>query len=134
MNLLILSIPGIVLISLQLISILSSTIELPFDPIILWVAVTTVGLPCLLLALFRFLFKNFGWANSVEKEWVHTASMLVVLTFPSTMAFIALWVSYKPSDAELLVVLGLLNVGSIIYWGPALLMWSWLVSKTSKRV
>ena len=133
MNLLILSIPGIVLISLQLIYILSSVIELPFEPIVLWIAVTTVGLPCLLLAFFKFSFKNFGWTNSVETEWIHTACMLVILTAPSTMAFIALWISYKPSDAELLVVLGLLNVGSIIYWGPVLLMWSWLVSKIPKR-
>jgi len=131
MNLLLLSIPGIVLICMQLISIVFPTLELPFEPITLWVAITTVGLPCLLLAILTFIFSIFGWSNNIKAEWVQTAFFLIFLTLPSYMIFLAIWLEYRPDDGPLLIVLGLGNVFTIMYWGPVLFAWSWFLSKIS---
>ena len=131
MNLLLLSIPGIVLICMQLISIVFPTLELPFEPIALWVAITTIGLPCMLLAILKFIFSLFGWPNNIKAEWVQTAFFLIFLAFPSYMIFLAIWLEYRPGDGPLLIVLGLGNVFTIMYWGPVLFAWSWFVSKIS---
>ncbi len=79
----------------------------------------------------EIIFSIFGWSNNIKAEWVQTAFFLIFLTLPSYMIFLAIWLEYRPDDGPLLIVLGLGNVFTIMYWGPVLFAWSWFVSKIS---
>lgn len=92
------------------------------NPIFLWIALSTIGIPTVLAS---FLFYYFDKILKIKVNALALAITLIVLTIPSTWIFMTSWLNFYPDDGPSLGYMGIFYIGSAPVWLPLIIFWSW---------
>jgi hypothetical protein len=92
------------------------------NPIYLWMAISTIGIPTVLASI---LFYYFDKILNMKVNALVLAITLIILTIPSTWIFIESWLYFYPSDGPGLGYMGIFYIGSAPVWLPLIIFWSW---------
>jgi len=128
-----LALVGITLIVIQFIGILFPSIFMIINPVYLWVALCTIGIPCLLVSLAFRIFRISKFVINKNKLRVTLVISLIVATIPATNIFVELWLSFKPSDGPAIGYIGMFYINTAHIWIPLLILIALYVTKMPNK-
>lgn len=128
-----LAMPGLALIAIQLIGLVVPQIFYLVNPVYLWIAICTVGLPCLFISVIFWALRLFKFFKKTYVFRIFLAISLIISTIPSMIFFIEVWLHFKPSDGPALGYMGIFYLGYAYLWLPMLIILTFYVTKVPNK-
>lgn len=130
---LIVAFPGIVLIGAQIFCELYPTLYEIINPLLVLLAVPTVGIPCILGSAIFYVLYRIGYFGGNSWPWPVLSLILVLLTIPSFIIYLIVLANIDPDQLTVFGYSIPLYILTVHFWVPPLLFWGWLTRRLIEK-